>query len=100
MMNIDGKSYVCGECTKFLGMGDWDLCCKEKHDPKEYPLGFLCYEDSPACDKFVPVKTVTEKQFIKQFCKFCGTQRCEGINTEFFNGCIHRFYLKDYKKED
>lgn len=44
----------CGECTKYLGGGDWDLCCKEKHEG--YPMGFLCYEDTEACEKFDPIE--------------------------------------------
>lgn len=27
----------CGYCANFLGMGDWDLCCK---DPPEEDIGF------------------------------------------------------------
>ena len=34
---------TCGSCDKFLGGGDWSLCCKIKHD--------LTYEDSPACEE-------------------------------------------------
>lgn len=44
----------CGECTKYIGGGDWDLCCKEKHEG--YPRGFLCYEDTDACEKFDPLE--------------------------------------------
>jgi hypothetical protein len=41
---------TCGDCQKFLGGGDWNLCCSEKHE--NHPCGFLCYENSPACNKF------------------------------------------------
>ena len=40
----------CKDCIHFIGCGDWDLCCTEHH--KGYPFGFLCYEDTPACEKF------------------------------------------------
>ena len=53
-------------------MGNWDLCCKIQHDPKEYPLGFLCYEDTPACDKFKPIDKLTEKEFYDKYCLECG----------------------------
>lgn len=43
-------SKTCKLCTHFIGMGDWDLCCTEHHEG--YPFGFLCYEDTPACEKF------------------------------------------------
>lgn len=42
---------TCNSCQNFVGMGDWDLCCKLKHE--EYPCGFLCYEDTPACGKYI-----------------------------------------------
>ena len=96
-MNIDGKSYVCGECTKFLGIGDWDLCCKEKHDSKEYLLGLLCYEDTPACDKFKPIDKLTEEEFYNKYCFECGSQRCEGIGTKWFDGYRrYRYKLDGY----
>lgn len=43
-------SNTCKDCANFLGCGDWDLCCSEYHEG--YPFGFLCYEDTPACEKF------------------------------------------------
>lgn len=33
--------YKCRNCSHFLGMGDWSLCCDLRHD--------LCYEDTEAC---------------------------------------------------
>lgn len=42
--------YKCKDCMNFIGCGDWSLCCKEDHDG--YPFGFLCYEDTDACEKF------------------------------------------------
>lgn len=41
---------TCKDCIHFIGMGDWNLCCTESHDG--YPFGFLCYEDTSACEKF------------------------------------------------
>lgn len=40
----------CVFCKHFIGAGDWNLCCDLKH--KGYPFGFLCYEDTEACEKF------------------------------------------------
>lgn len=34
----------CGNCDKFIGGGDWNLCCTIKYD--------LCYENTPACGCF------------------------------------------------
>ena len=42
---------TCKACIHFIGAGDWDLCCTQSHEG--YPFGFLCYEDTPACKKFV-----------------------------------------------
>ena len=41
----------CGTCRHFLGGEDWDLCCELSHP--EYPCGFLCYEDTAACDQYI-----------------------------------------------
>lgn len=40
------REYVgtCKECSHFIGLGDWGLCCDLKYD--------LCYEDTPGCDRF------------------------------------------------
>lgn len=45
----------CGDCANYIGMGDWDLCCELKHEG--YPMGFLCYENTEACEKFKPKLT-------------------------------------------
>ena len=41
---------TCSQCRHFIGAGDWDLCCRLPHP--EYLFGFLCYEDTKACDMF------------------------------------------------
>lgn len=42
---MSGK--VCGQCSHYIGCGDWDLCCNQGQKR-------LCYEDTPAddCRKF------------------------------------------------
>ena len=89
-------SKTCGECENYIGLGDWNLCCKEEHGLKEFPFGHLCYEDTPACDKFKPIHRLTEEEFYKKYCQTCGSQRCEGISTEWFDGCRYRYELDDY----
>ncbi len=42
----------CGLCEHFIGGGDWSLCCDLPHP--EAPWGFLCYEDTPACESYEP----------------------------------------------
>lgn len=44
---------TCGQCSHFLDMGDWNLCCDLSHP--ECPMGHLCYADTSACDKFEEV---------------------------------------------
>lgn len=39
---------------------------------------------------------MNEKQFIETYCHKCGTQRCEGIGTEWFEGCPKRWNLDGY----
>lgn len=39
---------------------------------------------------------MNEKQFIKTYCHKCGTQRCEGPGTEWFEGCPKRWNLDGY----
>lgn len=40
----------CAFCKHFIGGGDWGLCCDLEHE--DYPCGFLCYEDTDACEKY------------------------------------------------
>ena len=30
---------------------------------------------------------LTEEEFAQKYCRLCGSQRCEGIGTEWFDGC-------------
>lgn len=39
---------------------------------------------------------MNDKQFIETYCLNCGTQRCEGIGTEWFEGCQHRWNHDSY----
>ena len=41
----------CVFCKHFIGAGDWNLCCDLPH-PEAAPYGFLCYEETEACEKF------------------------------------------------
>ena len=44
---------TCKDCKYFMGMGDWDLCCsKPPARAKDSWCGFLCYEDTGACENF------------------------------------------------
>ena len=50
---------TCKQCKHFIGGGDWNLCCaiehptaKEKEQGLTFLFGYLCYEDTRACDMF------------------------------------------------
>lgn len=81
---------TCGECENYIGMGDWDLCCKEEHDPSEFPFGHLCYEDTPACDKFKP---------IENGCTGCIYENADG-STVAISNCVCCSRNVDYAKND
>lgn len=36
---------------------------------------------------------LTEKEFIEEYCHNCSSQRCEGIGTEWFDGCKFKDHL-------
>lgn len=44
---------TCKECSNFLGGGDWNLCCKNPPKDQVGWCGFLCYEDTEACENFL-----------------------------------------------
>ena len=46
----------CKDCSNFLGGGDWNLCCEDPPSDQASWCGFLCYEDTQACENFKPKK--------------------------------------------
>ena len=44
------ETNFCVTCSHYIGGGDWNLCCELHHDG--YPFGFLCYEDTKACEMY------------------------------------------------
>ena len=44
---------TCKDCKYFIGAGDWNLCCSNPPaSVKDSWCGFLCYEDTEACENF------------------------------------------------
>lgn len=39
---------------------------------------------------------MNDKQFIETYCNNCGSQRCEGFGTEWFEGCKYRYNHDSY----
>lgn len=44
-------------------------------------------------EMFRPIK-LTQEEFVELHCHNCGSQRCEGIGTEWFDGCKFKEHLK------
>ena len=43
--------------------------------------------------------SMSEEEFYKKYCKYCGSQRCTGVNDYIFReGCP--FYQKEYKQKE
>ena len=42
----------------------------------------------------------TREEFEAQICSECGTQRCEGIDSDWFNGCIYKDLLKQDSEQE
>ena len=40
---------------------------------------------------------MNDKEFIEKYCHNCGTQRCEGIGTEWFEGCRYKYEHDSFK---
>ena len=49
---------TCKDCDNFIGLGDWDLCCKNPPENKIGCCGFLCYEDTEVCENFKPLRLI------------------------------------------
>ena len=50
---------------------------------------------SMSLKEFIYRNKLSEDEFINKYCRKCGSQRCEGIGTESFEGCIHKEFLDD-----
>lgn len=33
---------------------------------------------------------MTKKEFVETYCKECGSQRCEGVDSIWFDGCGYK----------
>lgn len=46
------------------------------------------------------VDTLTKQEFIEKYCHNCGSQRCEGIGTPWFEGCRMKHELTETNEEE
>ena len=100
--------------TQFV-MGISIACdCKTGHISNDWKIiKKRSYKDVNNGEKIGGVKYITEEQqvvanetdtsqeklsageFYNKFCSHCGSQRCEGIGTDWFEGCEHKELLKE-----
>lgn len=45
-------------------------------------------------------KLLTEEEFYEKYCQMCGSQRCEGTGTPWFDGCEYKYELKGYEESN
>lgn len=89
--------YQCSVCGEILSQ-------PYKHCPE---CTALCstrfHNEEPIENRIMEVYGVdayeyNEEEFVEHFCHNCGSQRCEGVGTEWFEGCQYKEHLKDYEK--
>lgn len=57
-------------------------------------MGYNSWFDAYYCTSCGHVDLhLTEHKFIQKYCNNCGSQRCEGIGSEWFDGCKFKDYL-------
>ena len=83
---IFDKNY-CGSCEYFNDHDGWSGFCPVKQK--------LCYENDITCESYKSIDKLSEKEFVKRFCHNCGSQRCEGIGTDWFDGCKFKDFLRN-----
>lgn len=54
----------------------------------------IAYEKEKGAE--VKVSKLSTQAFKEKYCINCGSQRCEGIESEWFDGCQHRYELENY----
>lgn len=77
--------------------------CKNSKNGKRSSKCDEIIEDTGTCTKLWCVgwnkfesnidNILKEKKFISEYCNNCGSQRCEGINSEWFEGCKYKNFL-------
>ena len=46
----------------------------------------------------MPKEKLSKAEFYDKFCSGCGSLRCEGIGTVWFDGCMYKELLKEEEK--
>lgn len=60
-----------------------------------------CYIVDECCEEMVGEENekekppqIDEEQFVEKYCGMCGNQRCMGVGSEMFDGCLYKEELK------
>ena len=81
---------MCNVLGQMAGEGR-DPFFPEEDEMIEYIRKFF----HPNVEKIHPnVEEIMVDRFQKEYCMMCGSQRCEGPGTEWFDGCIHKEKLR------
>lgn len=40
------------------------------------------------------LEDIQKQEFVERYCRACGSQRCEGIDTDWFEGCEYKDLFK------
>ena len=63
-----------------------------------YPAKFyICNQTTRKSNTFSTGEMLDQElktiRFISEYCNNCGSQRCEGVNSEWFEGCKYKDFL-------
>ena len=68
----------------------WHSNFESNHCTRE----LVILNDEGSCTFFQDRKLNAE-EFYQKYCLNCGSQRCEGIGTDWFEGCVHKDKLEE-----
>ena len=87
----NSSSHTCSECEHFMGGGDWNLCCSKPHEG--YLFGFLCYEDTKACEMFEK-KQKHKKNIEANLKRSLFSEEVRGKNSVFYSSFVLKLLQK------
>ena len=63
-------------------------------EPNQCTRGLVIIGEEANCEFDKERNQITAEEFVQTYCHNCGSQRCEGIGTEWFDGCKFKNRLK------
>ena len=90
--NFFGRTgWICPVCGR--GLSPFTAFCP-CHDCSGAITYGTATELAPKININTEIMKVSPEQFVETYCHNCGSQRCEGIGTDWFEGCVHKGALK------